>query len=214
MPDTLIRLILADDHPIVLHGLESLFQSMGGFDVVARCENGEQALKVARSVAADVMVLDLRMPEKSGMDVLKQLSSDKTSVRVVLLTVGLRGAEAAEAMSLGAWGIVLKDSPPETLIECVRKVARGERWFDKGTAAGAQDAATKAAARKGTGLALTSRELEIVGMVAKGLRNRQIGEQLFISEGTVKIHLHNIYEKLGVDGRLELLLYAQEKALI
>ncbi len=216
MPDPTIRVILADDHPIVLHGLDHLFERVGGFDVVSRCRDGDEALKAVRTTPADVMVLDLRMPGKSGMDVLRSLASGREHCKVVLLTVGLRDAEALEARQLGARGLVLKESPPDVLVSCVRSVARGETWFDPGTMARANEWSQNAgtAARSGTGAALTARELDIIRMVGQGLRNRQIGESLSISEGTVKIHLHNIYEKLGVDGRLELLLYAQEKALI
>ncbi|MEO8071098.1 MAG: response regulator transcription factor [Acidobacteriota bacterium] len=118
-------------------------------------------------------------------------------------------------MRLGAQGLVLKESSPDELIDCVRRVHRGEQWIDRGTSVRAfgrvlrQQFAAREMAK-----ALTPREIEIVGLIAQGLRNREIGERLFISEGTVKIHLHNIYEKLGVDGRLELLLYVQDKGLV
>jgi DNA-binding NarL/FixJ family response regulator len=116
---------------------------------------------------------------------------------------------------LGAWGVVLKESSPETLLECVRRVYRGEQWIDRETMTRAfghvmqREAAMREASR-----ILTPREIEIVRMIAQGLRNRVIAERLSISEGTVKIHLHNVYEKLGIDGRLELMLYAQEKGLV
>jgi DNA-binding NarL/FixJ family response regulator len=215
MPDAAIKVILVDDHPIVLHGLEGLFERAGGFDVVATCCDGAEALAAARRGDADVMVLDLRMPGQSGIDVLRVVQAEKLRCRVVLLTAALRDAEAAEIAKLGAKGLVLKESAPEVLVACVRKVHQGEQWFDRATMARAFDRVVRSGAT-GTpsGAALTPRELEIVRMIAQGLRNREIGQRLFISEGTVKIHLHNTYEKLGVDGRLELLLYAQEKGLI
>jgi DNA-binding NarL/FixJ family response regulator len=160
------------------------------------------------------MVLDLRMPGQSGIDVLRAVQAEKLRCRVVLLTAALRDAEAAEIAKLGAKGLVLKESAPEVLVSCVRKVHQGEQWFDRATMARAFDRVVRSGAAAPSGAALTPRELEIVRMIAQGLRNREIGQRLFISEGTVKIHLHNTYEKLGVDGRLELLLYAQEKGLI
>lgn len=214
MPEAAIRVILVDDHPIVLHGLAGLFERAGGFDVVATCADGATALAAARRGGADVMVLDLRMPGQSGIDVLRAVQAEKLRCRVVLLTAALRDAEAAEIAKLGAKGLVLKESAPEVLVSCVRKVHQGEQWFDRATMARAFDRVVRSGAAAPSGAALTPRELEIVRMIAQGLRNREIGQRLFISEGTVKIHLHNTYEKLGVDGRLELLLYAQEKGLI
>lgn len=214
MPDAVIRIILVDDHPIVLHGLEQLFERAGGFEVAATCRDGGEALAAARR-GGDVMVLDLRMPGQSGIDVLRTVQTEKLGCRVVLLTAALRDAEAAEVVKLGARGLVLKESAPDVLVTCVRKVQQGEQWFDRATMARAFDRAVRSGASgTPTGAALTPRELEIVRMIAQGLRNREIGQRLQISEGTVKIHLHNTYEKLGVDGRLELLLYAQERGLI
>ena len=120
-----------------------------------------------------------------------------------------------EAVRLGARGVVLKESSPETLLECVRRVYRGEQWIDRETMTRAfGHAMQREAAMREASRILTPREIEIVRMIAQGLRNRVIAERLSISEGTVKIHLHNVYEKLGIDGRLELMLYAQEKGLV
>jgi DNA-binding NarL/FixJ family response regulator len=215
MPDRRIRLVLVDDHPIVLHGLEQLFERAGDFEVVAACRDGAEALAAVRRGGVDVMVLDLRMPGQSGIDVLRAIQDEKIACRVVLLTAALRDAEAAEVVKLGAKGLVLKESAPEVLMAAVRKVHQGEQWFDRAMITRAFDRAVRSGTPStASGAALTPRELEIVRMVAQGMRNREIGQRLFISEGTVKIHLHNTYEKLGVDGRLELLLYAQEKGLI
>src|SRR5262245_48063973 len=213
MSDTAIRVAIADDHAIVLHGLQQLFERQGGFDVVACSRNGDEALAVVRSQPVDILVLDLRMPGKSGLDVLREVSSDVPACRVVLLTAALRDAAVSEIMQAGAKGIVLKESSPEDLIDCVRRVHRGHVWIDRGLLARTFDRTSKNG-EGGETVSLTPREREIIRMVAQGLRNREIGQRLFISEGTVKIHLHNVYDKLGLDGRLELLLYAQENGLI
>jgi DNA-binding NarL/FixJ family response regulator len=207
-----IRVVLADDHPIVLHGLQQLFERHQDFEVVSCCSDGNHAVEAVRTERPDVLVLDLRMPGTSGLDVLKTLAAENSRCRTVLLTAAVRDEEAVHAVRLGAKGIVLKDSQPDTLLDCVRRVHRGEQWIDRDT----MDRALGSAMRQPPAVpaALTPRELEIVRMVSQGLRNRAIAEKLSISEGTVKVHLHNIYEKFGVDGRLELLLLAQEKGLI
>jgi DNA-binding NarL/FixJ family response regulator len=208
-------LVLADDHPIVLDGLEQLFRLEAGLDVVARCRDGEETLQAVRSLAPDVLVLDVRMPGGDGLAVLHRLEEEGLSTRVVLLTAGLEDEQLLEAIRAGARGVVLKDMAPQLLVEAVRTVLGGGQWLEKGLGG---RALTRLLQRE-RGLAeaarhLTPRELEIVRMVASGLRNRAIADRLYITEGTVKVHLHNIYEKLGVDGRVELTLYAQEKGLV
>jgi DNA-binding NarL/FixJ family response regulator len=208
-------LILADDHPIVLDGLEQLFRLEEGLDVVARCRDGEETLLAVRTLAPDVLVLDVRMPGADGIEVLRALQKERIPTRVVLLTAALEDEQLLDAIRAGARGVVLKDMAPQLLVEAVRAVLGGGQWLEKGLGG---RALTRLLQRE-RGLAeaarhLTPRELEIVRMVAQGLRNRAIAERLFITEGTVKVHLHNIYEKLGIDGRVELTLYAQEKGLV
>jgi DNA-binding NarL/FixJ family response regulator len=209
-----IRIVLADDHPIVLNGLQQLIERFADLTVVASCANGDAALGVVRRERPDVLILDLRMPAPNGLDVLRRMAKEGLSCRTVLLTAAIADAEVVEAMQLGATGIVLKESAPEALIECVRRVHRGEQWIDRETVTRAfKSVLDREAASKEASETLTPREIEIVRMVAQGLRNRAIADRLSISEGTVKVHLHNIYEKLGVTGRLELVLYAQQKSL-
>jgi DNA-binding NarL/FixJ family response regulator len=209
-----IRLVIVDDHPIVLHGLKRLFEGSSDFVVSAVCSSGDEALAVAREQPYDVMLLDLRMPGKTGIDVLRSLAEEKPSGRVVLLTAAINDDEVVEAVRLGAQGIVMKEASPEALMEAVRRVHGGEQWIDRETMGRAFGRVLqRESAVKEAGKVLTPRELEIVRMITQGLRNKAIAERLSISEGTVKIHLHNIYDKLSVDGRLELMLYAQNKGL-
>lgn len=210
-----IRVILADDHAIVLNGLQRLFDSQPDFTVVDCCRDADQALAAVRTRGADVLILDLRMPGRTGLDALRELRDSEPTCRTVLLTAAITDDEVIEAVRLGAQGIVLKESDPEALLECVRKVHLGLQWLDRETMSRAFGRAIQRerAAREASRI-LTPRETEIVQMVAQGLRNRAIGERLSISEGTVKIHLHNIYEKVKVDGRLELVLWAQEQGLL
>jgi DNA-binding NarL/FixJ family response regulator len=210
-----IRLVLADDHPIVLHGLEQLFARHDDFAVVAACGDGASAIDAVRQHHPDVLVLDLRMAPASGLDVLRSIAREGLSCRAVLLTAAISDAEVVQAMQLGAMGVVMKEASPDSLLDCIRRVHRGEQCVEREIVATAfQTVLTREAAASAAKATLTPRELEIVRMVAHGLRNRAIAERLAISEGTVKVHLHNIYEKLGIDGRLELVLTAQEKGLV
>lgn len=210
-----IKIVVADDHPIVLQGLRHLFERQPDFLVAACCVDADAAIDAVRAHQPDVVILDLRMPGRSGLDALRCLADQKLTCRPVLLTAAITQDQVLEAVKLGARGLVLKESSPETLVACVRRVYQGEQWIDQDTVTRAfrtvldREAATREAAET-----LTTREIEIVRMIGQGVRNRVIADRLSISEGTVKVHLHNIYEKLGVDGRLELVLFAQQKGLI
>ena len=206
-----IRVIIADDHPIVLDGLAYLFSAESDLELVARCANGDEALTATRREQPDVLVLDVRMPGRNGVDVLRVLSEEKSVARVVLLSGQMTDAEMVSAVRLGAAGIVLKESAAQELLQCVRAVAAGESWLASDAVKAALDRMASADDALTT---LTRRELDIVRMVAVGARNKQIAEHLGISEGTVKMHLHTIYEKLEISGRVELSIYAREHALV
>jgi len=209
-----IRVVVADDHPIVLEGLAQLFALEKDFEVVERCHDGEEALSAVQRLKPDVLVLDVRMPKVDGLEVLRELAARKSPTRVVLLTAEITDNDVLDAVRLGVSSIVLKEKASQTLLQAARAASRGEQQLDDRSVRRALDhllrrEAGVAAARR----VLTSRELEIVRMLAAGLRNKQIAEKLSITEGTVKIHLHSIYGKLGVSGRVELMIYAREHAL-
>ncbi len=210
-----IRLVLVDDHAIVLDGLEQLFRLEPEFEVVARCTTAETAVRAVEAYQPDVIVMDLAMPDLDGLWVLGRLAELNLPTRAVLLTAHVDEAKLVEAIRLGVYGVVLKEMAPKMLMECVRKVAAGEKWFEQQAVARAMDRMNK----RETELdrlkrLLTPRELELVGLAAEGLRNKEIAERLSITEGTVKIHLHNVYEKLGVTGRPQLILYATRQGLM
>jgi DNA-binding NarL/FixJ family response regulator len=210
-----VSLVLADDHPIVLDGLERLFGVQEDFVIVARCRDGAETLRAVRQHRPDVLVLDIRMPEPDGLAILRELQGEGLPTRIVLLTAELDEDDVLEAVRLGVRGVVLKEMAPQMLVDCVRKVAAGEQWIERRSLTRALDRMLRreAGLREVTSV-LTPREIEIVRLVAEGLRNQAIGERLNISEGTVKVHLHNIYEKLGIDGRVALTHYAREKGLL
>src|SRR5947207_9637106 len=155
-----IRLTLADDHPVVLHGLQRLFGTQSDFAVVACCGGGDEALDAIRHARPDVLVLDLRMPGRSGLDVLRAMAAEKQPCRTVLLTAAISDDDIVEAVRLGVNGIVMKESPPDALVECVRRVARGEQSIEQDTLAKAFGRVLRheAAAREVAGR-LTPREI-------------------------------------------------------
>ncbi|HEX8172934.1 MAG TPA: response regulator transcription factor [Thermoanaerobaculia bacterium] len=210
-----VRILVADDHPIVLEGLAQLFSTDPELEVVVRCASGDEVLPAIRRERPDVAILDVRMPGRSGLEILREVAAKKIAVRVVLLSGQLSDAETLDAVRLGVAGIVLKEAAPRALLQCVRNVAAGEQWLDQKTIHSALDKMLRreAGVEKAARL-LTRRELDIVRMVATGLRNKEIGEKLSISEGTVKMHLHSIYEKLSISGRVELSNYARDHDLV
>lgn len=208
-----IRIVLADDHPVVRRGLLQFFADVDDFDVVAECEDGERALDQVRKLAPDVLVVDLRMPAVTGMEVLRSLRNEPRSPAVILLAGNISDDEVVEAMRLGAKGVVLKEMAPTLLVQCIRKVAAGGIWLEKEAIGRALEKLFQAGETRAR-ITLTPREVEIVRMVAQGMGNREVGERLFISGGTVKTHLHAIYEKLGVKGRVQLATYARENGLL
>jgi len=199
---------------IVLDGLEQLFRLEPELEVVARSTTAEAAVKAVQEHRPDVLVLDLVMPGHDGMWVLRELSELNLPTRTVLLTAHVEENRLVEAIRLGVWGIVLKERAPRMLMECVRKVHAGEKWLEQQSVTRAIERMQKRESEidRLTRL-LTPREPEIVRLASEGLRNKEIGERLSITEGTVKIHLHNIYEKLGVTGRSQLILYATKHGL-
>lgn len=206
-----ISLLLADDHPLILQGLQNLFSREPDFTVVGQCRTGDEALDGLRRHRPDLLLLDLRMPGTDGLAVLRQMKEEKMATRVVLLTAALDEEEVLEAMRLGVRGVVLKEMAPRLLVQCIRKVHAGGEWLETRSVGRALGQLLRREAGRGEmARILTARELEIARMVARGLRNRDIADKLSISEGTVKIHLHRTYEKLGVDGRLQLMLYVQK----
>jgi DNA-binding NarL/FixJ family response regulator len=210
-----IKIVLADDHPIVLDSLERLFATETDFCVVARCSNGQESLQTVRKLKPDILILNIRMADMDGLECLRQLREEKLPTRVVFHTAMVDEDQVLEAIRLGVGGVVLKEMSPHLLLQCVRKVHAGEQWLEIRSSARAIEKLLKreAGARRLASL-LTTRETEIVRLVSQGLRNKEIADRLGISEGTIKIHLHNIYKKLSVSSRLELVRVTQEKGFV
>jgi DNA-binding NarL/FixJ family response regulator len=211
-----VRILIADDHPIFRDGLRRLLESEPGFKVVAEACDGVEAVEFARRFKPEILLLDLAMPRRPGLEALRQLSADAAPVRVILLTAAAEREQIVEALQLGARGVVLKDCGTEIILESIRAVLNGEYWVGRETVSnlllylrGLMDSSRKRQKRYG----LTPRELEIISAVVAGYANRDIAEHFKISEDTVKHHLSNIFDKLGVSTRLELALFAVNQAL-
>ena len=210
-----IRIVLADDHPVVLAGLGDLFSAEPDISVVDRCRTSDEALDAVRKHRPDVLVLDFLMPGMSPQDLLRAIAQAKLPTALTIYTAALNKSEMLEAVRLGVRGVVLKEMPPRLLVECVRAVHAGKYWLEKNVTTQALETVLRQQARaRRVGDLLTDREIEIASAVATGLRNKAIANRLNISEGTVKVHLHNIYQKLELDGRHALAIYAREHGLL
>ncbi|HEX9761247.1 MAG TPA: response regulator transcription factor [Candidatus Acidoferrales bacterium] len=213
---TAIRVLIADDHAIFRDGLRKLLDSDDQVTVVGEASSGSECIQLLGKLKPDVLLLDLRMPDKDGLAVLEAVNFDTTPTRVIVVTAAEDDRDVVRAMRLGARGIVLKQSATDLLIKSIHKVHAGEIWLDQHMTAEVMKAfqsSSESGSRREKPL-LSDREKEIVQLVAQGYRNREIGEKLFISEQTVKNHLHNIFDKLGVSDRLELALYALHHRII
>jgi DNA-binding NarL/FixJ family response regulator len=201
-----ISTILADDHPLVLRGLADLLAGDPDFEVVAVATDGRTALGLIEEKQPDIAVLDVVMPGLSGIEVLNELVHRNSEVKIVFLSALITEAQSLHAMANGAWGILLKESAPETLIECMREVHAGRRWMPAELFQRSH-VSREPVSSGSTNLALlTDREREIVSLVSEALPNKLIARRLNLTEGTVKIHLHNIFGKLNVKTRSALIL--------
>lgn len=210
-----ITLVLADDHPIVLEGLQQLLSLESDFAILAKCRQGEAALATVRRHRPDILVLDLQMPGKDGLTVLRELHAEQLPTRVVVLTAALDADDALEAVRLGVKGLMLKDMAPQLLVQCIREVAAGGEGFDRGAVTKAMEKLLRREAMaEATASLLSARELEIARMVARGRHNKEIARELGVAEATIKAHLYNAYQKVGVANRVGLTLWVQERQLV
>jgi two-component system nitrate/nitrite response regulator NarL len=214
-----IRIVVADDHPVVLFGVKNMLLSEPGFEVVGEARDGDEAITQVLEHEPDILLLDLAMPRLPGLEAMRAIMAKSPRVKIVLLTSTISTQQIIEALQIGARGIILKDSVAGDLSQALRAVLSGDYWIGGERVANLlkalQELQAQAAAvpeRKTYGL--TPRELEVVTCIVEGCSNRDIATQFAISEETVKRHLSNVFDKTGVSTRLELALFAIAHKLV
>ena len=211
-----IKILIADDHAIFRDALRKLLDADDEIMIVGEAHNGVECIKKLGELKPDILLLDLRMPDKNGLAVLEEVNFNTLPTRVIVLTAAEDDRDVVRAMRLGARGVVLKESAIDLLVKSIHRVHAGEIWLDGRMAAGLINAfsiSSKSGVRSEKPL-LSDREIEVVQLVAQGFHNKEISTRLFISEQTAKNHLRNIFDKLGVSDRIELMLHAIHHRLI
>ena len=201
------RMLLADDHPMIRTAIDVLLRDTR-YELAGTAANGQEALAEVSRLEPDILLLDLEMPRTGGMDVIRRLRAGNSALRIIILTAAIDDSSLMEARTLRVQGMVLKNSDPAYLLECLDRVRSGGSWVDPEleTRARELEEAFGGTARP----ALAPRERELIRYVRQGLRNREIAKELGVTEGTVKVYLHAIFEKLGVKNRTELAIRADE----
>lgn len=201
-----IRILIVDDHPVVLAGLSSMLGTQDGMQVVGSASSGEEALEILQNESADLLLLDLRMPGMNGIDTLRALRRAKISSRVIILTSFDTDEEVYRAVQAGAQGYLLKDAPQADMIKAIRYVYSGKHYFPPHISSRLAERMMRSN--------LTTRELEVLQMLARGLTNKAIGKALNISDNTVRNHVNSIIEKLEVSDRTEAATTAIHRGII
>jgi DNA-binding NarL/FixJ family response regulator len=204
-----IRLLIVDDHPVVRDGLRGIFESTAEFEVAGEAGNGAEAVTQARSLRPDVVLMDLRMPDVDGVTAIKRLAELGLGSRVLVLTTYDTDSDVVPAIQAGATGYLLKDAPRSELLRAVRAAARGEAVLSPSVATRLLGQ-VRAPARE----PLSQRELDILGLIARGCSNREAAGRLFISEATVKTHVLHVFAKLGVNDRAAAVAAGFERGLL
>jgi DNA-binding NarL/FixJ family response regulator len=205
----IVRIVIADDHPVVREGMRALLRSQPDFEVVGEAADGREAVRLVAAEAPDLVLMDLRMPELEGAAATAEITARMPETRVLIVTTYDSDTDILRAVEAGASGYILKDSPSDELFAAVRAAARGETVLAPSVAA-----KLVARTRQPAQAALTSREIEVLGCVARGCTNAEVGRELFIGEATVKTHLLRTFAKLGVDDRTAAVTVAIQRGLL
>lgn len=205
----MVRLLICDDHPVVRTGLRGMLAGEPDFEVVGEARDGEEAVSLAGWLGPDVVLMDLRMPEVDGVEAISRIKARHSEMQVLVLTTYESDADILRAIEAGATGYLLKDTPREELFEAIRLAAEGRAPLDPTVAARIMHRM-----RGPSEEALSAREMEILGLVARGTSNKGIARELWISETTVKSHMLHIFEKLGVADRTAAVTTALRRGII
>jgi DNA-binding NarL/FixJ family response regulator len=204
-----ISIVIADDHPITLAGLDALLAREADLRVLARCANAHEAVRAVSAYQPDILVLDQDLAVMDGMAIVKHLRRERRATRVVLLATS-GTPHIHDAVHLGVEGLLYKNVDPRILVRCIREVHAGKCWIEPSLAGPSPEKPALVQALDG----LTRRQNEVACAAVSGLSNKELAQRLGITEGTIKNHLHAIYERLQLDGRLALLLHLKAKELV
>ncbi|MGM4920666.1 response regulator [Tardiphaga sp. 813_E8_N1_3] len=194
--------VIADRHPVVLQGLTSVLEAQNGFKVVACCSNGMSCIEAIRNLTPDIAIIDIAIPGLTGLEIITIANSEGLSTRVVFFSAVVEDRQLALSAAAGAYGVILKDVPLETLVQSLREIANGQRLLPLPSVNHVIPSEQKNIPIAESVLtALTERERQIMRLVSEGLSNKQIGRRLSIADGTIKQHLHHIYQKLEISNR-------------
>jgi NarL family two-component system response regulator LiaR len=211
--DKPIRVLIADDHPVVRRGLKSLLSTEPGLEFAGEAVNGIEAIELARTLQPDVILLDLVMPEMTGLEAIPKLIQDNPNARILVVTSFAEDSKVFPAIKAGALGYLLKDSPPEMLVQAIRDVRRGEASLHPTIARRVIGELNQPPDLPPTTEPLTERELAVLRLIAQGLTNQDIAKELTVSEATARFHTSNILDKLHLANRTQAALYALQEGL-
>lgn len=210
----MIKLLIADDHLIIRQGLRLILETENDFELIGEASDGKEALSLCKKLKPDVVLMDLRMPNMDGLTAIETLHTEQPQIAVVILTTFNEDELMFRGLQAGARGYLLKDTDRATLFDTIRAAARGETLLKPEVMARVLSQANKPKLERKEPIDLTDRELEVLALVARGERSKEIAIQLGISERTVKAHLASIYEKLGVDSRAAAIAIAAQKGIL
>jgi NarL family two-component system response regulator LiaR len=213
MKQTHIRVLIVDDHAIVRKGIRALLLQIDGIDVIGEASDGQEAVSLAKSLEPDVVLMDLVMPEMDGITAISEIMSDQQDMRILALTSFATDDKVFPAIKAGALGYLLKESDPEDLVRSIRQVYRGEPSLPPEIARKVLQELSQPASGRPTPKPLTEREVEVLGLVAKGMSNQEIAEHLVVEEVTVRTHVSHILSKLHLANRVQATLYALREGL-
>jgi len=192
--------VIADRHPVVLRGLSQVLGEQADFRILASCSDGMSCVEAIRSLSPDIALLDVSMPDVAGIEILAIANSERLATRLVFFAASVDDRSLMMLGAAGAYGVILKDVAPEVLVQALRRVARGQKLFPLLSSDPAASGEQTAVGEKSL-TALTDRERQIMRLVSEGLSNKEIGRRLNIADGTIKVHLHHIFQKLDVGNR-------------
>ena len=211
-----ISLIAADGHPVYLLGLKHLVAAQSNMKLLACCGSAGKVLEALSGQQPDVLMLNINLPDMDGLELVRNLKNQASfRSKVIVVTEELDDEQTIEALRLDIQGVILKTMPMRLLIQCIHKVAQGGQWLEKDSLGSAfEKMLLREAGARRLATILTPREIEVMSLVAHGMSNREIAAKLVLAEGTIKIHIHNIYAKLDINNRVDLTLYAQKRGVV